>query len=295
MLANEILGSDWREKISDKDLSVLNKFKTGYTQYNTQLKNIVDVEIANLKKSIEAKDKDVAAKKEQIQAWQDYKSAIQDTANSIKDGLEDYNKYLDTVQLNEKATNEQRLANLNKFASRYREIIDTVADKNSEIENVEATISHLSETAAKMSSFSTSTSALGGISGIASIADVGSIIEEVLGAMSKIFGSIFHFAKGGAADYTGLAWVDGTKTSSETVFTAAQSKKLLNLVEALPNLNFSLFNDNALRNGIANNTNSNISIGNMTVVANNPQQFAEQFNREINRYWQTKLTENKVY
>lgn len=295
LLANEILGSDWREKISDKDLSVLNKFKTGYTQYNTQLKNIVDVEIANLKKSIEAKDKDVAAKKDQIQAWQDYKSAIQDTANSIKDGLEEYNKYLDTVQLNEKATNEQRLANLDKFASRYREIVDSIADKNALIESTDASISHLSETAANVSGLSTSTSALGGISGIASIADVGSIIEEVLGAMSKIFGSIFHFAKGGAADYTGLAWVDGTKTSSETVFTAAQSKKLLNLVEALPNLNFSLFNDNALRNGIANNTNSNISIGSMTVVANNPQQFAEQFNREINRYWQTKLTENKVY
>ena len=295
LLANEILGSDWREKISDKDLSVLNKFKTGYTQYNTQLKNIVDVEIANLKKSIEAKDKDVAAKKDQIQAWQDYKSAIQDTANSIKDGLEEYNKYLDTVQLNEKATNEQRLANLNKFASRYREIVDSIADKNALIESTDASISHLSETAANVSGLSTSTSALGGISGIASIADVGSIIEEVLGAMSKIFGSIFHFAKGGAADYTGLAWVDGTKTSSETVFTAAQSKKLLNLVEALPNLNFSLFNDNALRNGIANNTNSNISIGSMTVVANNPQQFAEQFNREINRYWKTKLTENKVY
>ena len=295
LLADEILGSDWREKISKKDLDVLSKFKNGYTRYNNQLKNIVDTEIANLKKSIEAKDKDVAAKKEQIQAWQDYKSTIQDTANSIKDGLEEYNKYLDTVQLNEKATNEQRLANLNKFASRYREIIDTVADKNSEIENIEATINHLSETAAKMNGFSTSTSALGGISGIASMADVGSIIEEVLGAMSKIFGSIFHFAKGGAADYTGLAWVDGTTTSSETVFTAAQSKKLLSLVDALPNLNFKLFNNNAFRNGTTNNSNGNISIGNMTVVANNPQQFAEQFNREINRYWQTKLTENKVY
>ena len=302
LLAEEILGSNWRDKITKKDLATFDKFKTGFINYNNKLKNLVDTEIASVNKSIEAKDKDVKAKQEQIQAWEDYKSKVQETAKTIKDSLEDYKEYLNQVGLSEKSTNEERQSNLESFASKYKSIIDEIASKNSSIEETEQTITELTEAmnnlndaSSSMAGIKNTGTVIGGIGGIASIADVSSIIDDVLGAMSKIFNSIFHFAKGGAADYTGLAWVDGSKTSSETVFTAAQSKKLLNLVDALPNMNFKLFNDSAFRNGATNNTNSSVSIGNMTVVANNPQQFADQFSKEMNRYWKTKLTENKVY
>ena len=115
------------------------------------------------------------------------------------------------------------------------------------------------------------------------IKDTDKGIEDVLG-----------FAGGGAADYTGLAMLHGTKQKSETIFTAAQSKKLLGLVEMMPDYSKLLSTPPRVE---ANKTTTNniagatFSIANMTVVANNP----EQFEAQMKRYWQTKLTESKVY
>lgn len=304
LLAQEILGSDWREKITKQDLITLNKFKTGFTNYNTKLKNLVDTEIASMNKSIEAKDKDVKAKQEQVKAWEEYRTKVEETAQTIKDGLEEYNNYLSDVGVNEKSTNEERQKNLENFATKYKELIDEITKKNSTIEETEKTITGLTEAMNDLNKASSNLtgvnvatntgSLLGGISGAGVVANIGTIINNILeklhGLENNLFKSIFHYANGGAADYTGLAWVDGTKTASETVFTAAQSKKLLSYVEALPNLGFKVFNGAGLKNNSTSNTQNVTFNGGITVVANNP----EQFNDQMNRYIRTKLTQSKV-
>ena len=304
LLAQEILGSDWREKITKQDLITLNKFKTGFTNYNTKLKNLVDTEIASMNKSIEAKDKDVKAKQEQVKAWEEYRTKVEETAKTIKDGLEEYNNYLSDVGVNEKSTNEERQKNLENFATKYKELIDEITKKNSTIEETEKTITGLTEAmndlnkaSSNMTGVNVATntgSLLGGISGAGVAANIGTIINNILeklhGLENNLFKSIFHYANGGAADYTGLAWVDGTKTASETVFTAAQSKKLLSYVEALPNLGFKTFNGAGLKNNSTSNTQNVTFNGGITVVANNPEQFSDQ----MNRYIRTKLTQSKV-
>lgn len=304
LLAQEILGSDWREKITKQDLITLNKFKTGFTNYNTKLKNLVDTEIASMNKSIEAKDKDVKAKQEQVKAWEEYRTKVEETAKTIKDGLEEYNNYLSDVGVNEKSTNEERQKNLENFATKYKELIDEITKKNSTIEETEKTITGLTEAMNDLNKASSNLtgvnvatntgSLLGGISGAGVAANIGTIINNILeklhGLENNLFKSIFHYANGGAADYTGLAWVDGTKTASETVFTAAQSKKLLSYVEALPNLGFKMLNGAELKNNSTSNTQNVIFNGGITVVANNPEQFSDQ----MNRYIRTKLTQSKV-
>ena len=51
---------------------------------------------------------------------------------------------------------------------------------------------------------------------------------------------------------------------------------------------------NAVNKNLAATTNFNISNIEINGVQN-PVEFAEAFKSQINRYWQTKLTENKVY
>ena len=43
---------------------------------------------------------------------------------------------------------------------------------------------------------------------------------------------IKKFARGGVASYTGLAWMDGTNSSSEVAFNAAQANELYNIVKS---------------------------------------------------------------
>jgi hypothetical protein len=89
--------------------------------------------------------------------------------------------------------------------------------------------------------------------------------------------------------------MDGAPNSTETVFTAAQSKKLYDYVNNMPEFS-RLFgmNPNLLKGKTTNNS-SSVNIGQMTVVANNPQEFATQFKQQMSTYLRTKLTESQIY
>ena len=295
-LATETLGSEWREKIKNKDMSMMNSFKSSYQNYSTQLNSIVKNEINALNDSIKAKDKEIEAKKEQIQVWQDYKNEIKSAADTIKNGLEDYVEYLGDVKISEQSTNEQRLAALNEFANKYRSIIDSITDKNGQIEDTEESLSKLADTASGIGISSNNANLLGGITTGMQVSNAfGGILQALVKAFEQLFGSMPHFAKGGTAGFTGMAYLDGTPHSAETIFTAAQSKKLYDYVNAMPEFSkmFSVRSD-ALTGKTMDNS-AHVSIGSMTVVANNPQEFANQFDKQMARYWKTKLTENKVY
>ena len=68
MAAAAILGSDWREKIAQKDLGIINTFQENYTNVQNQLHGVVEKQIEDVQKVIDKYD-------EQIQVQNDLKSA----------------------------------------------------------------------------------------------------------------------------------------------------------------------------------------------------------------------------
>lgn len=325
LLAEEILGSDWREKIKSKDIATLDAFKARYKNYNESLKNIVNTEMKSLKDSIKVKEDEIAVKKKQIQAWQDYKSEVQSAANDIKNGLEGYVSYLNTVKLSESSTNEERLNNLNSFATAYKGLIQTITSYNAEIDATEGKVNNLSTSFAKVAgtvkdmsstvsdyvgrlgevddvmgsifpeTSNSSGGLLGGISGIGnSMSTLNKPIEDLIKEIIKIFQkSIFdkipHYAEGGVNTTTGFAWMDGTKANPELILNSADISRLYSWIHSMPNSVKSI-NNNSNTGGVM------FSIGHMDINGvQNPTEFAREFERQINRYWSTKLTESKVY
>lgn len=301
-IATEILGSNWREDIKKKDTDIINKFKNNYQSYTTKLKTLTDNEIANLNKSIEAKNKEIEAKKKQISIWQDYKNQMKEAVDVIDGKLSDYMQYLDDVKLSENSTNEARLNTLETFKTKYASLIDSIAAKNGQIDETSQKITaitdalnELNEKQVGIDLSDNTPSVLGGLSGAI---PTGSIFEVILQALTEAFkqlsNSIPHFAKGGGADFTGFAWMDGTPNSTETIFTAAQSKKLYNYVDAMPEVS-KLYNANV--NGLRGNSenNTNVTVKQMTVVANTPQEFATQFRSQMSEYLKTELTKSQIY
>jgi len=68
MTAAAILGSDWREKIAQKDLGIVNTFQENYINVQNQLHGVVEKQIEDVQKIIDKYD-------EQIQVQNDLKSA----------------------------------------------------------------------------------------------------------------------------------------------------------------------------------------------------------------------------
>lgn len=314
LLATEILGSDWREKIARRDEATLTKFKTAFGEYNADLESLTKNEIANLKKSISTVDNEVVAKRKQIEVWKNYKTEITNAASDIKNGLEEYIEYLGTVTVNENSTNVQRLNNLSNFEARYKAIVSEITTKNQQIADSTERYNELADAMRKVQDVTGGGENLGASIG-SSLASAIGVFASKLETFSKTFEKLFEptanrlnklgeadramdeilgFSGGGTADYTGLAMVHGSRTRAETVFNASQSKKLLNLVEAMPNFSGYLKTPASVmakKSETNNITGTTFSIANMTVVANNP----EQFEAQMKRYWQTKLTESKVY
>jgi hypothetical protein len=66
------------------------------------------------------------------------------------------------------------------------------------------------------------------------------VIKEEDGAyVRNMAGGISGFATGGLADFTGPAWLDGTKSHPEYVLNAAQTERFFSLVDVLDSLDTS--------------------------------------------------------
>lgn len=323
-LAQEILGSDWRKKISIKDIKILQSFKTEYRNYNSQLTILTNNEIKNLEASIAAKDKEIDAKKKQIQVWKDYKSEVENTVNTIKNSLENYEDLLNQIVLDENSTYGQRQANLNNFANKYSDIISQISRKNSELDTATSRIENLnnqitqlnnnpiqieadvSSAANKMAEFIEKyrdaveamrkrlDESVTGYGTVNSLWDAQ--LAEAANAMRRMEG----YSQGGSVAYTGLAQVHGSPNKSETVFNASQSKELWDMVRTGSFTN--LVADRAIKgvSSVLNNNTSNlnnsrvININGMVIKADNPKQFHDQFMAEINKYWSVQLTESPI-
>ena len=275
-LAEQILGADWREKIKARDTEILTQFQNNYGTYKTRLHNLVSGEIADLNNSIKAKDNEIEAKERQIESWQKYKTEIQNAAEEINGAFKDYTDNLNQLTLDENSSYEDRLNNFDNFIYRY-------AEKVGEINNLKESISGLEDDGA-----------------IQQLTDQLSFMNEYMDGIQEIldrlqksptgFGIVNSawdakliqgsHANGGVVDYTGLAQMHGTKSASETVFNARDSKKLYDLVHGSDSLidmfrdkiNKAVYQHNA---NTTNNKTTNIYATFGDIVSNNPEAFVK--------------------
>lgn len=296
-LAQQILGSDWREKIKNKDLQTLDNYRVGYQNYNTQLSNLVNVEITALKESIKAKEAEIKVIGNHITEWNKYKDTVTKAVNEIKGANEEYAQLMAQIPLDENSSYEQRLNALANFKNQFSIYTDEIAYYASQISNIEANInidSNVHQVANEMGDFfDTYRAAMSAIgSGI-----VGQL--QLANAVTALRG----YSTGGTADSTGLAMLHGTKQKAETIFNAEQSKRLYDMVKtdsfsnlvaqrAVDGITRALGSNQTINN--SSNVGSTIHIHEMVIKADNPTQFHDQFIREIGQYWKIKLAENRV-
>ena len=86
--------------------------------------------------------------------------------------------------------------------------------------------------------------------------------------------------------------VHGTKQKSETVFNANDSAKLYEMVHNTPNIMADMLNQAKTIAGRTGSVAPSVSIGAISVYANNPQEFTKGLDKQLDRYFKTKLTQS---
>lgn len=317
-LAKEILGADWREKIANGDTELLKKFTEEYRKHNSNLKQLTDTEIKLKKAEIEAKNADIKASKDRIQAWKDYKTEFSTAVANIKNANQDYMQQIGTIELDEKSSLERREQELSKFKDKVVGYINDIGNTQTQIDAVTSKLDELQDKNLTISVDVVNTDALDRlIEAYAQLADEtmaaawGKYIfeygdqlsdEERQYALKKYAHfSTNGFSQGGVIDYTGVAMVHGRKNAPETVFNANDSAKLYELVHNTPNLMANMLNQVKGAIGKTGNVSNvmtsdrtnvmpSVSIGTISVYANNPQEFTKGLDQHLDRYFQRKLT-----
>lgn len=309
-LAMEILGSDWREKIKNKDLQTLNNYRVGYQNYNTQLSNLVNVEIAALKESIKAKEAEIKVIGNHITEWNKYKDAVTKAVNEIKGANQEYAQLMAQIPLDENSSYEQRLNALANFKNQFSVYTDEIAYYASQISNIEASLyvdTNIPQVSQEMANFiDTYRDAIYSMqeSLANSATGFGIVNSEWDAKLANAANALRGYSSGGLVDYTGLAMLHGTKQNPEMVLNSQQSQEL-----------FKMINGNSFAAAVAakaadgisqlikspvinttNNSNSpRITIERMDINGvQNPVDFAKQFSRNIEEYWKTKTIENYI-
>lgn len=305
-LAEQILGSKWREKIKSKDTEILDRYRSDFRLYNSQLNNLVNNEIASLQKSIKAKDEEIEAKSKQIKSWQDYKNQVQDTIDTISGKYDEYTQLLNNINLTEADSYTTRENNLRNFATEFESLIDDLHGYQSQVDDINISVNISTDKARDdMAQFIEDyKEAVESMSQALeeSSTGYGVVNSDWDARLAEAANRMKHgYATGGTVDYTGVAMVHGSKTSAETVFNAAQSKELYNMVKSGTFANVvadkayaGLTSAMSKINNATNSDNRIININGMVIKADNPKQFHDQFMQEIGQYWNVKLTESYV-
>ena len=283
LLAAQILGSDWREKIEQKDEGLLTNYRAQYASFNVQLKTLTNNEIATLQASIDAKDEEIKKIDDEIAAYNKYKKSVEESLNDAKTALENYKNSMNDVKteiINALDGVERETQDKNGKIISHNEAMAKSA------ENAKDRMSHayweIGNSARELANTLKDHLLRGDI-------DLAQYVR-----MMRLDG----YADGGVNTSTGIAMLHGTKQKGEVIFNASDSKKLYDMIHGTPNLladvakqankivGFSPVNNN-------NSTNSvSVSIG--QIVANNPQEFTRGLDRELDQYFRRKLTESYV-
>ena len=312
-LAQEILGAEWREKIANGDLSLIETFSSQYRIHNAELKRLTDTEIKLKKAEIDAKNEDIKASKERITAWKNYKQEFSTAVTDIKQANEDYMKQIGDIQLSEASTLEERANAFETFKDRVSGLVDQIGQKQGALDNVTASLEELQDKNIQIS-FE--------IEGMDLIREARDALNEINANSEKIkvltAAEIFKimadngisdapqgeqmaalirylegYSSGGVADYTGIAMLHGRKSAPETIFNASDSAKLYDMVHNTPNLMADMLNQATKLSGfkLASNevsNNSNVSFYIDKIVTDNPV----DFERQLDKYYRTKLTQS---
>jgi len=280
LLAAQILGSDWREKIEQKDESLLTNYRAQYTSFNEQLNNLTNNEIATLQASIDAKDEEIKKIDDEIAAYNKYKRSVEKSLNDAKTALENYKNSMNDAKAGIiSASNEMENSVYNNAVKMQQWMKDT---ENVTWENHNKIIRWYSE-----------------------IGDAAEELQNRLRESPTGFGIVNSawdarlagYADGGVNTSTGIAMLHGTKQKGEVIFNASDSKKLYDMIHGTPNLLADVVKQANKITGFSpvNSTNTNsvsVSIG--QIVANNPQEFTRGLDVELDKYFRRKLTESYV-
>lgn len=286
LLADQILGSEWREKIEQKDEGLLTKYRAQYTSFNEQLTNLTNNEIATLQASIDAKDAEIKKVDDEVKAYNRYKSTVQKSLADAKTALENYKNSMNTTKQDiidawEEMEHEgwdrswKMESYNNKIASSAEDARDIVVAAYRDIENA-------------LSMFERFQDSPTGFGVINSAGDA-----ELLRRLRNLG----YYDNGGTNSYTGLAMLHGTPQRSEIIFNANDSKKLYDMIHNTPNLMADMVKKASRSIGFTpvNNTSSNsvnVHIG--QIVANNPREITQGLERELDSYFRRKLTASYV-
>ena len=286
LLADQILGSEWREKIEQKDEGLLTKYRAQYTSFNEQLTNLTNNEIATLQASIDAKDAEIKKVDDEVKAYNRYKSTVQKSLADAKDALETYKNNMNTAKQDvidawegmehEGWDRSWKMESYNnKIASSAESARDRIVAAYRDVENALSMFDRFQDSPTGF--------------GIVNSAGDAELLRRLR--------NLGYYANGGTNSYTGLAMLHGTKQQSETIFSANDSKKLYDMIHNTPNLMADMVKKASRSIGFTpvNNTNSNsvnVHIG--QVVANNPREFTQGLDRELDSYFRRKLTASYV-
>lgn len=284
-LANQILGVDWRERIKDRDNNILIKFKTNFNNYNSQLKNLVNNEIATLKNSIKAKEEQINALDKEINAWNKYKNDLENDINEINSKYEDMQNGLDGLEY----ANDLSLSNIEirmwDFKEHYKAYMDEAISKARELRDASSEgidTSAIDEWAAKWEKM---------MDAINRFREQGIGIQSESDARYYAGEEIISFGGGVTAQKAHSSYI--TPQQSQQLYNLADSGDLaINVADKiLQSIKPSSINSNT---NTTMNENRTININDLTIKADNPKQFHDQFEKEMGQYWKIKLTENYV-
>lgn len=282
LLAAQILGSDWREKIEQKDEGLLTNYRAQYTSFNEQLNNLTNNEIATLQASINAKDAEIKKIDDEIAAYNKYKKSVEKSLNDAKTALENYKNSM----------NDAKTEIINALDGVERE----TQDKNGKIISHNEAMAKSAEDAKDRMNHA--------------YWEIGNSARELANTLQEhlLHGDIDlaqyvrmmrldGYADGGVNTSTGIAMLHGTKQKGEVIFNASDSKKLYDMIHGTPNLLADVVKQANKITGFSpvNSTNTNsvsVSIG--QIVANNPQEFTRGLDVELDKYFRRKLTESYV-
>lgn len=236
LIASKILGSDWREKVANKDVDTMTNFSIEYAGYNNRLKNQVNIEISNLERAIKARENE-------IEDWKDYKSQLATINEEITNSNNEYLGDLNQFVIDENSTLEQRIEHLKQYAKTVKELNENNPNEindDVDIDNAlqgtgwygierDGTILKLYSSEAEaeqdkeriIKNLVKKQIAPGMPSNI-----IDTITQRIIDSLK-----ITKYAYGGVNSHTGLSWLDGTKNNSEVVFNSAQAKQLYDLVK----------------------------------------------------------------
>lgn len=288
LLADQILGSDWRVKIEETDEGLLQKYRSEYQSFNNQLKTLVNTEITNLQASIDMKDREIKKIDKEIEAYNKYKTTVQKNLKDAQDALETYKNSVDNAKndvIGDMATMETETWYKTSDCKRWwNELAGAVEDSKNRICNAYNDIGNgAAQLADRLRNSSTGY-------GIINSAGDAALLEKLR--------QMGYYADGGVNNYTGLAMLHGTAQNPETIFNAKDSAKLYELVHNTPNIMASMVSQASqlipnLTNTNNNTANSiNVNIG--QVVANNPMELTRNLDTHLDSYFRRKLTQGYV-